>query len=261
MARLSYEFYNRDTVETARALLGKYLVRRLDRLPDAVPGPDSAADIPPDAVSGHGGTPRGVPVDGGSAEPGGAVWLAGRIVETEAYIGRCDKACHAYGYRRTARTAPLFLPPGHAYVYLIYGMYHCLNLVTEPEGEPAAVLIRGLEPVQGAAVMRRLRWNGRRVSKGMERHFLDGPGKLCKAMDITTRENGLDLTGDALFVCDSLSDIGGVPPTPDAFPETGTFPEEDAGPFRIRATPRVGVDYAEEARLFPWRFLLERDGT
>ena len=68
--------------------------------------------------------------------------LAGRITETEAYIGRCDKACHAYNYRRTPRTETLFLAPGHAYIYLIYGMYHCLNFVTEPEGEPAAVLLR-----------------------------------------------------------------------------------------------------------------------
>ena len=68
--------------------------------------------------------------------------LAGRITETEAYVGRCDKACHAYNYRRTPRTETLFMAPGHAYIYFIYGMYHCLNFVTEPEGEPAAVLLR-----------------------------------------------------------------------------------------------------------------------
>ena len=73
----------------------------------------------------------------------GGETLAGRITETEAYVGRCDKACHAYNYRRTSRTSTLFAPPGTAYVYLIYGMYHCLNFVTEPEGEPAAVLLRG----------------------------------------------------------------------------------------------------------------------
>ena len=121
MARLSSDFYNADTVRTARNLLGKYLVR----------------------------VPDGGPV------------LVGRLTETEAYIGRCDKACHAYGYRRTARTAPLFLPPGHAYIYLIYGMYHCLNFVTEPEGEPAAVLIRAVEAVSGAEFMRRQRYGNR----------------------------------------------------------------------------------------------------
>ena len=97
MARLSREFYNNDTVETAKALLGKILVRQLN-----------------------------------------GELLAGRITETEAYIGRCDKACHAYNYRRTARTETLFAPPGYAYIYLIYGMHHCLNFVTEPEGEPSA---------------------------------------------------------------------------------------------------------------------------
>lgn len=71
--------------------------------------------------------------------------LAGRITETEAYVGRCDKACHAYNYRRTPRTETLFMAPGHAYIYFIYGMYHCLNFVTEPEGEPSAVLLRGTE--------------------------------------------------------------------------------------------------------------------
>ena len=108
MARLSREFYLGDTVEIAQALLGKYLVRRLD-----------------------------------------GEMLAGRITETEAYVGRCDKACHAYNYRRTPRTSTLFAPPGTAYVYLIYGMYHCLNFVTEPEGEPAAVLLRSVEVSPG----------------------------------------------------------------------------------------------------------------
>ena len=109
MARLSREFYAQDTLEAARRLLGKYLVRRLD-----------------------------------------GETLAGRVVETEAYVGRCDKACHAYHYLRTARTETLFSRPGTAYIYLIYGMYHCLNFVTEPEGEPAAVLLRAIEPVAGA---------------------------------------------------------------------------------------------------------------
>ncbi|MEI3362996.1 MAG: DNA-3-methyladenine glycosylase [Oscillospiraceae bacterium] len=88
-------------------------------------------------------------------------FLAGRITETEAYIGRCDKACHAYHYRRTARTETLFLAPGHAYIYLIYGMYHCLNFVTEPEGEPAAVLVRSVEPVAGTEWMQQLRYGGK----------------------------------------------------------------------------------------------------
>ena len=111
MAKLTRDFFDRDTLTVAPALLGKYLVRS------------------------YGGT-----------------LLAGRITETEAYIGRCDKACHAYNYRRTARTETLFMAPGHAYIYFIYGMYHCLNFVTEPEGEPAAVLLRALEGTAGVDV-------------------------------------------------------------------------------------------------------------
>ena len=110
---LGRDFFDRDTVAVARDLLGRHVVRRL-----------------PDGTE-----------------------LVCRITETEAYVGRMDKACHAYGYKRTPRTQTLFAPPGTAYVYLIYGMYHCLNFVTEPEGEPAAVLIRGWSPPWG-----RRRW-------------------------------------------------------------------------------------------------------
>ena len=216
MARLSSNFYNGDTVKIARELLGKIIVRTLD--------PSS-----PECASG--------------ACTDAPLILAGRITETEAYIGRCDKACHAYGYRKTARTAPLFLGPGHAYIYLIYGMYHCLNFVTEPEGEPAAVLIRAVEAVSGAEFMRRQRYGNRPMTSARIRGFLNGPGKLCQAFALTVAQNGLDLTGDTLFVCDSPADIG-----------LGELP-----PRReiIRAGPRIGIDYAEEARDFPWRFTLE----
>ena len=203
MARLSREFYVGDTVETARNLLGKILVRRL--------------------------------ADG--------TLLAGRITETEAYIGRCDKACHAYNYRRTARTETLFAPPGHAYVYLIYGMYHCLNFVTEPEGEPAAVLLRAIQPIAGMDTMQRLRYGDKPLTPYRLTHFLDGPGKVCQALDLTRAENGLDLTGDPLFLCDTPEDVG--LPAPILPPET------------VVCSPRIGIDYAEEARDFPWRFRLE----
>lgn len=205
MARLSRDFYARDTLEAAQALLGKYLVRRL-----------------------------------------GGETLAGRIVETEAYIGRCDKACHAYNYRRTARTETLFAPPGTAYIYLIYGMYHCLNFVTEAEGEPAAVLLRALQPVAGAEAMARLRYGDKPLTPYRQKNFLNGPGKVCRALALTRAENGLDLTGDTLFLCDAPEDAG-LPPF--AVP---------AGE-RIRTGPRIGVDYAEEARDFPWRFRLEQE--
>ena len=193
-------------METAQNLLGKYLVRRLE-----------------------------------------GETLVCRITETEAYIGRCDKDCHAYNYRKTDRTATLFMEPGHAYVYFIYGMHHCLNFVTEPEGEPAAVLIRGLEAVAGRETMSCLRYGKpfSELTAYQRKNFLNGPGKLCKALALTRTDDRTDLTGDALFVCDSLADIG--LPCPAPVRET------------ICSGPRIGVDYAEEARDFPWRFWLKKE--
>jgi DNA-3-methyladenine glycosylase len=111
----------------------------------------------------------------------GDIRRAGRIVETEAYVGPHDLACHA-SKGRTARTEVLFGPPGTAYVYLIYGMYDCFNAVTEPEGHASAVLVRAVSPIEGC--------DGK----------TDGPGKLCRAMHITRTHNRLDLTGAHLFV-------------------------------------------------------------
>lgn len=171
--------------------------------------------------------------------------LAGRITETEAYIGRCDKACHAYNYRRTPRTETLFLAPGHAYIYLIYGMYHCLNFVTEPEGEPAAVLLRAVEPVAGLETIQRLRYGDKPLTPYRLRNFLNGPGKVCQGFGLTRAQNGLDLTGDELFLCDGPADLGLPCPAPRR--------------ERICRGPRIGVDYAQEARDFPWRFWLEEE--
>ena len=126
----------------------------------------------------------------------------GRIVEVEAYIGPHDRASHA-SRGRTPRNAPMFGPPGHAYIYLVYGMYDCLNVVTERDGYPAAVLLRALEPVEGIA--------GR----------TQGPGLLCRAMEIDRRLNRYDLTGDELFVA-----------------------ENGRSDFRVVKRPRIGVDYA-----------------
>lgn len=186
------DFYNRDTLTVARELLGKYLVRNLN----------------------------------GES-------LICKITETEAYIGRCDKACHAYGYKQTSRTKTLFARPGTAYVYLIYGMYHCLNFVTEPEGEPAAVLIRGLEAVSGIDTLTQLRFpkqNGH-LNAYQTKNFLNGPGKLCKALSVDKSLNGADLTGFDLFVA-----------------------HDNTTPSQIFSGPRIGIDYAEEAKDFPWRF-------
>ncbi|MBQ2062477.1 MAG: DNA-3-methyladenine glycosylase [Oscillospiraceae bacterium] len=204
MARLERPDYIGDTIAIARDLVGKYLVRRW-----------------------HGET------------------LVCRIAETEAYVGAVDKACHAYGYRKTARNAVMFGPPGHAYIYLIYGMYSCLNFVTNPEGEPDAVLLRGLVPVHGIDTMTRLR-SGRpfaQLTAYQRKNFLNGPGKCCKALSLDRSLNGMDLTGDELFICTSLSDVG--------------LEDIPSPPCRVREAKRVGIDYAEEARDFLWRFIQE----
>ena len=171
--------------------------------------------------------------------------LVARITETEAYVGAIDKAAHAYGYHKTPRNATMFGPPGHAYIYLIYGMHCCLNFVTEPEGEPSAVLLRGLEPTAGAETMKHLRFGDAPMNAYRRKNFLNGPGKVCKALDLTTAQNKLDLEGDVLFLCDSMADVGLTDPV--------------TGPEHICAGPRIGVDYAEEAKDFPWRFWLEKE--
>ena len=203
MARLCREFYIGNTVEIARDLLGKYLVRRLD----------------------------------------GAL-LVCRITETEAYVGAIDKACHAYGYRKTRRNAVMFGEGGHAYLYLIYGMHTCLNFVTNPVGEPDAVLLRGLEPVYGTDTMSRLRFGKTlaRLTPYQRKNFMNGPGKCCKALSLDTSLNGTDLTGNTLFLCDSPADVG-LPDIPQQLRS-------------IASGKRVGIDYAEEAKDFLWRFTL-----
>ncbi|HEY7533174.1 MAG TPA: DNA-3-methyladenine glycosylase [Nitrospiraceae bacterium] len=170
---LPRSYFNRSTVQVARSLLGKYLVRA---------------------------------VNGGK--------LAGKIVEVEAYVGPTDKACHA-SKGRTKRTEVLFGPPGLAYVYLIYGMYHCLNVVTEREEFPAAVLIRAIDV------------NG---------ELIDGPGRLCRALQIDRTLNRCDMTnGDRLWFEDRAVRVSRT---------------------AIGAFPRIGVDYAGSWARKPWRFRL-----
>jgi len=143
---------------------------------------------------------------------------AGRIVETEAYVGEHDLACHA-SRGRTARTGILWGPPGRAYVYFVYGMHWCFNAVTGREGRPAAVLVRGLEPLSGF--------------DGPVR--LDGPARLCRALDITGAQNGADLLTSELRILDA-------PAVPGRAVERG---------------PRIGVDYAKEWAQAPLRFWVQ----
>ncbi|SMC47583.1 DNA-3-methyladenine glycosylase [Papillibacter cinnamivorans] len=202
MPVLGREFYNRDTLAVAEDVMGKYLVRTL---------PEET--------------------------------LVCRIVETEAYAGPGDKACHSYGYRRTPRNSVMFGLPGCAYVYFVYGMHHCLNFVTEAEGEPCAVLIRALEPVVGgdSMALRRYGLPYNALSAYRKKNLLNGPGKLCQALDITRAQNGADLTEGPLLLRDDLP---------------GVF-LEDATARAILSGPRIGIGYAQEAKDYPYRFYYE----
>jgi DNA-3-methyladenine glycosylase len=158
--------------------------------------------------------------------------LSGMIVETEAYCGREDSACHAHR-GKTPRNAVMFGEPGHAYVYFTYGMHYMLNLVTEEAENPCAVLIRAIAPLEGIEAM-----EARRKRKGAD--LTDGPAKLCQALAIDKTFNGWDLTiGKALWVEDYRK-----------------IPDKS-----VMTTPRIGIDYAEKQhRDAPWRFLFKQDG-
>lgn len=172
---LKRSYFQRPTLQVARSLLGKYLVRKSGRR-----------------------------------------ILAGRIVEVEAYIGTADRACHA-SKGRTPRTDVMFGPAGVSYVYLVYGMHHCFNIVTERTGFPSAVLVRAVEDVGTQAL-------------------IDGPGRICRFLAIDRALNRLDLTtGESLWV----EDRG-----------------ERVAPSVITAGRRIGVDYAGAWANKPWRFRL-----
>jgi DNA-3-methyladenine glycosylase len=184
--KLRRSFYEQPTIEVARQLLGKYLIRK------------------------H---PDGTTV--------------GRIVETEAYIGPQDKACHA-SRGRTPRTEIMFGRAGHAYVYMIYGFHYMLNIVTEAADFPAAVLIRAVEPLEGLPLMQ-----SRRQTERL-RSLASGPGKLCRAFAIDRTLNGNDVCGKVLY----LDDHGEPAP-------------------KVVTAPRIGVDYAGKWKHKPWRFLIK----
>jgi DNA-3-methyladenine glycosylase len=154
---------------------------------------------------------------------------SGIIVEAEAYIGEDDPACHA-APGPTTRNAPLYGPPGVAYVYLNYGIHYLVNAVTEERGSPAAVLIRALEPIEGVDLMRRrrARGTGRRAESFEEVELCRGPGNLTRALGISLRQNRLDLTSSALRIEDRGLAAG----------------------RRLAWTPRIGINVGVEE---PWR--------
>eukprot|EP01028_Stygiella_incarcerata_P007011 TRINITY_DN28573_c0_g1_i1.p1 TRINITY_DN28573_c0_g1~~TRINITY_DN28573_c0_g1_i1.p1 ORF type:complete len:263 (-),score=89.05 TRINITY_DN28573_c0_g1_i1:14-781(-) len=228
LKKLDRSFYIQSTTEVAKRLLGKYLIRIMK--------------------------------DGSR--------VVGRVVETEAYLGEKDKACHS-AKGRTARNETMFHDGGHAYVYLIYGMYHCLNIVSETVDVPEAVLIRAIQPIEGIQIMQKGRnARGRKPLSSppttsklkpmkKELDLCSGPGKLCQAFHITKDDDGLDLVeSDEMFMCEEVSDEnedvdlyvlneagGGV--------DIKGIELED-----IVSATRIGVDYAgtwakEELRFYP----------
>jgi DNA-3-methyladenine glycosylase len=152
------------------------------------------------------------------------------ITETEAYAGVGDRASHAYGGRRTKRTEPMYAVGGTAYVYLCYGIHHLFNVVTAGVDTPHAILIRAGQPVAGAALMQK-----RRRKRSIDRTLLGGPGSLAQALGITTRLTGVSLASDRIWIEDH--DI-------------------EVDPQAVTVGPRVGVDYAADDAVRPYRFML-----
>jgi len=154
----------------------------------------------------------------------------GMIVETEAYAGPEDRASHAYNNRRTARTEVMFSQGGTAYIYLCYGLHHLFNVVTNQEGIPHAVLIRGLEPRQGIDIMLE-----RRGMQMVHPKLSNGPGSLAQALGIDRRMSGSSLLKPPIWIEDNNCTVS---------------------ENQILSSPRVGVQYAREHALLPWRFRL-----
>lgn len=181
------DFYLREnTLEIARELLGKLIV---------------------------------VPTEAGER-------VSGMIVETEAYLGEIDKACHSYNNRRTKRTETMFAVGGTAYVTLIYGMYYQFNVVSGAIDSPHAVLIRAVQPVENTEIMRERR------KTGTDTNLTSGPGKLCIAFGINADYKAADLLGDKIWLEDY----------------------ESFGDSEVKTGKRIGIDYAEEFAEKPWRF-------
>lgn len=188
--KLGPDFYQRaDVVKISRDLLGKVLCTKMDDAPQT----------------------------------------AGIIVETEAYCGRNDKACHANDGLRTERTEVMYHPGGLAYVYLCYGIHHLFNVVTNVEDTADAILVRAIEPIQGIATIAK-----RRDKQEGDYALTNGPGKLTQALDIKTAMTGTSLLENKIWIEDRAVEVG-----------------------NIVSSPRIGVDYAGEHAKRPWRFTIK----
>lgn len=164
-----------------------------------------------------------------------------KIVETEAYMGIEDKAAHVFGDRRTERTEPLYQDGGHIYVYLIYGMYHCLNISANIEGIPECVLIRAIEPISEIDEISQNRYSKdyKDLSSYQRKNICNGPGKLCKALKIDKNLNFESILGNKLYIIDNVN------------------LDNESNQFEIIESKRVNIDYAEEAKDYLWRYYIK----
>ena len=189
--RLPESFYQRDTIQVARELLGKKLFHR---------------------------TGKGI--------------TSGIIIETEAYLGHTDRAAHTFDNHRSKRVESMYLPEGHAYIYLIYGLHSCFNVVTKSTDEGEAVLIRALYPIDGLKKM----YARRDLALDSDKSKLcSGPGKLCEAMGLTRKQDGMSLQSSELWIED----------TPLHFSKK-----------LIKVGPRIGIENSREAKDLPLRFFV-----
>ncbi|AGB41333.1 DNA-3-methyladenine glycosylase [Halobacteroides halobius DSM 5150] len=155
--------------------------------------------------------------------------IKSKIVETEAYIGPYDKACHAYQNKKTKRTKAMFAPGGYTYVYQIYGIHYCFNIVTSKENNPEAVLIRAIEPLTALEVIEKRR----QIKSNRSADLTNGPGKLCQALEIDKSLNNYDLTsGEKIYVID------------------------EGKSCEVVSAKRINIDYAEEYKDKLWRFYI-----
>lgn len=192
---MDQDFYNVDSITLAKNLLNKFLVREYDNKK-----------------------------------------IVTKIVETEAYMGTIDKAAHVYNNKKSTRTAPLYLSGGHIYVYLIYGMYNCLNISANKENIPHCVLIRAVEPIDNIDEMSYNRFSKsyNELSNYQKKNLTNGPGKLCKALNIDRSLSGDSVFGSHLYIIDN-----------------------DNNDFEIVEDKRVNIDYAEEYKDKLWRFYIK----
>ena len=173
------------------------------------------------------------------------IQIVSKIVETEAYMGVNDKAAHVYGDKKTDRTMPLYLDGGHIYVYLIYGMYYCLNISANKENIPECVLIRAIEPVKGIEEIceNRYKKNYSNLSTYQKKNISNGPGKLCMALNIDKSLNSKSILDNELYISDFYYEEG-----------KKIFADYK---FEIEIDKRINIDYAEEAKDYLWRFYIK----